>query len=294
MELEELKTLNDADYNLEIDKFSVYERKDFRNLNYRVMSHTLYKCENDSEIVEVINKTKSKQFIIYDKDYDGSTNKINLDGPTTNVVISQKRTYEAASSYKGKKIAVLNFANNHNVGGSPFYAGAQEESLCRTSSLYPCILNEEKTFYKYHTKLYEQGKLDNRGNGDLIYSPNVLVFKSDESAPKMLNSEDRFFVDIITLAAPQFSSVKEAGNFYKEKIKPRLRKVFEVAKENRVEVLILGAWGCGAFHNPTQEVAEVFKELCSEYKFDTIEFAIYCRNYETKNYEIFKRVFEEE
>ena len=40
-------------------------------------------------------------------------------------------TDEDGKAYRGRKVAVLNFANNHSIGGAPFSAGAQEESLCR-------------------------------------------------------------------------------------------------------------------------------------------------------------------
>ncbi len=60
------------------------------------------------------------------------------------IVISHKRTYEAASSYKGKKVAVLNFASASNPGGGVVKgSSAQEECLCRCSSLY-FALNEKK------------------------------------------------------------------------------------------------------------------------------------------------------
>ena len=53
------------------------------------------------------------------------------------VVVSTKRTYEAASAYKGMKIAVHNFASASNPGGGVVRgASAQDECLCRCSGLY--------------------------------------------------------------------------------------------------------------------------------------------------------------
>ncbi len=59
------------------------------------------------------------------------------------------------------------------------------------------------------------------------------------------------------------------------------------------QVLILGAFGCGAFKNPPEVVAEAAYEIVKEYihSFETIEFAIYSSEGESKNMSVFKRVF---
>ena len=41
-----------------------------------------------------------------------------------------------------------------------------------------------------------------------------------------------------------------------ELITSRIKKILDVAAKERVEVLILGAWGCGAFRNPREVVAK--------------------------------------
>ena len=40
----------------------------------------------------------------------------------------------------------------------------------------------------------------------------------------------------------------------------KIKNIFEVATDNGVEVLILGAFGCGAFKNDPYIVAKAFKE----------------------------------
>lgn len=261
---------------------------DGHHLNGFVMSHTAEMCKTNPTLIESIKQTKEKQFVLYeDKVLD-----IVCDGPTTNIIISKKRSFEAAKTYKGKKVAVLNFANNHRVGGAPFWSNAQEESLCRESTLYECLQKEKESFYKKHSKDFEEGKLDYWGNGDLIYSPDVVVFKNGDGTPTLLQEDEWFKVDIITLAAPECNRF-DIGNAddYVEKVLPRVKQLFSVAKQQGVEVLILGAWGCGAFRNPPKHIAEVFKYCSLLYHFDTIEFAIYCRDWETNNYETFKKMF---
>ena len=69
----------------------------------------------------------------------------------------------------------------------------------------------------------------------------------------------------------------------------RICRIFEIAVANENEVLILGAFGCGAFRNPPEIVARVFNKVMQDYLcyFDTIEYAVYHTEREVANYEVF-------
>jgi uncharacterized protein (TIGR02452 family) len=69
----------------------------------------------------------------------------------------------------------------------------------------------------------------------------------------------------------------------------RIRRIFEIAVTKENEVLILGAFGCGAFRNPPEIVARVFNKVMQDYLcyFDTIEYAVYHTSHEVANYEAF-------
>lgn len=222
-------------------------------------------------------------------------------------VVSAKRSFEAASTYAraGKKVAVLNFASSTNPGGGVTRgSSAQEECLCRCSTLYPCLDHEMmwNRFYKPHRKtgnpLY---------NDDCLYTPGVIVFKSDISFPERMNEKDWYQVDVITCAAPNLRSMPSnsmnpfAGDapadiddkdLYQLHLK-RLERVFRVAAANGAEVLILGAFGCGAFCNPPAVVGRAFKDVQEKYAsyFETIEYAVFCGGHETQNYDAFCDVF---
>ena len=60
---------------------------------------------------------------------------------------------------------------------------------------------------------------------------------------------------------------------------------------NNADVLVLGAFGCGAFANDPWAVARAYKDALEEYGqyFKYIEFAVYCRDYETENYDAFRQ-----
>ena len=70
----------------------------------------------------------------------------------------------------------------------------------------------------------------------------------------------------------------------------RIKRIIEVAIANKAEVLILGEFGCGAFCNPPELVAEVFAEYTEQYRecFDAIEYAVFHTERETENYKAFK------
>ena len=243
----------------------------YRELNFQVMTDTVEQYETNSVLQEAIKNTVSKQKVIYEGTDLGHCD---VQESRTQYVLSGKRSFEAAKAYAGKHVAVLNYANNHSIGGAPFSAGAQEESLCRCSTLFPCLQQEWETFYKPHIERFRSGEMGAMGNDDLIYVPDVVVFKSDESAPQTLPVDEWYHVDIITCAAPECFALDALPDNYDEIIARRLKLVLDAAEAEKVEVLVLGAWGCGAFKNPTYRVARAFCKLLKGYNFEIVEFAI--------------------
>ena len=62
-----------------------------------------------------------------------------------------------------------------------------------------------------------------------------------------------------------------------------------MALNNKVETIVLGAFGCGAFMNNPNVVAQASKNVLNEYlyAFKNIEFAVYCSPKDDINYRIF-------
>lgn len=225
-----------------------------------------------------------------------------------NVTVTNSRTFEAAirlsKQYPGKKIAVLNFASATNPGGGVINgSSAQEESLCRCSTLYPA-LNQNYIWQGYYNVNRYAG---NPIHTDAcIYTPGVVICKTDTDFPERMPQESWVTVDVISCAAPNLR--KKPANHYNPEngqavsIEPdelrhiheqRAKSILSVAADNNVDILVLGAFGCGAFCNDPKVVAKAYANAlkdCRRY-FDLIEFAVFCRGYETENYDDFANAF---
>ena len=250
----------------------------YHQINYEVMTDTKKQYESVEVLKEAVKNSIERQFMVAQED--------NIDQPAvenslTKYICSGKRSFEAAKAYKGKKIAVLNFANNHSIGGAPFSAGAQEESLCRCSTLFPCLEAMRNPFYEKHARQFDNKEIGYMGNDDLIYTPDVVVFKTDERTdpiyPKMMEQSEWYKVDVITSAAPELMRMRNIPANYEEIITSRVKKILDVAAKEKVEVLILGAWGCGAFKNDSKVVSNAFFTLLKNYNFEVVEFALSTR-----------------
>ena len=217
------------------------------------------------------------------------------------VIVSKKRTFEATRAYPGKKVCVLNFASaSHPGGGVERGAGAQEECLCRVSTLFFCLNTPEmwEGFYVPHKEAH-----DPLHNDDIIYTPDVTVFKTDTALPERMPEEDWYNVDVITCAAPNLRNLPSNQSNPGDGDRPvkitdeelyalhlkRFGKILEVATASGAEVIILGAFGCGAFQNDPIVVAKAAKDAIEAYKrsFETIEFAVFCRDFDDANFKSF-------
>ncbi len=157
------------------------------------------------------------------------------------------------------ELFVLNFASAKNPGGG-FLTGAsaQEESLARSSALYP-TLTKYPQLYQYNRGLSHCYYSD-----DMIYSPRVPVFKNDEGA--YLNPP--YQVAFLTSPAVNAGVVREGRNVREEEIRKtmreRLEKLLAIARLHGHRVLVLGAWGCGVFRNNPDDVAAIFYDVLTK------------------------------
>ena len=212
------------------------------------------------------------------------------------ITLIEKSTFAAARDLVSYgRTAVLNFANPVEPGGGVTRgAMAQEECLCRSSNLYPCLTaeNVQKEYYSYH-----EAQGGNWFSDRLIYTKGITVFKDDQTIPQMRDKADWFKVDVITSAAPYLRGVRDPDPVKVKRVfKDRIQNILEAAVDNGVMVLVLGAFGCGAFGNPPEIVAQTFRETIDEgnyiHKISQIVFA-FKKPIEghSKNYPLFQKWF---
>ncbi len=251
-----------------------------------IFENTMSKCRTDRELSESIKNSLKGQKIIFEMDSLKCTSDFNGSG---NICISKNRTIQVAQRYSKRKVCILNFASACNPGGGVANgAHAQEEGLCRISTLYSCLnINQNwDKFYQPHRHL------NSLYNSEIIYTPGVTVFKSDTENPVMLDRREWFHIDVITCAAPNILGYE--GKINSVDIQKIFEKCFErvvlTAEQYGCEVLILGAFGCGAFGNNPNIVAAAACKIMKEYRhcFNMVEFAIYSKFGNENNYQVFR------
>lgn len=274
---------------------------DRRMINVKIFEDTAKLCSENPRLQNCIAESNQRQTLyLTTTDLTGKAK----NGIPAKVVVSGKRSFEAAATYAraGKKVCVLNFASATNPGGGVVKgSSAQEEALCRCSTLYFSLNIPQmmKRFYGPHRRMNNP-----LYNDDCLFTPGITVFKSDVSFPELMPEKDWYRVDVITCAAPNLrkhpsnAMNPDAGDCrvsltHEELynlLHSRIQKIFAIAAKQGAEVLILGAFGCGAFRNPPQVVAKVFSDVQADYlnTFDVIEYAVFHTDREKENFIAFK------
>ncbi|MCD8387309.1 MAG: TIGR02452 family protein [Bacteroidales bacterium] len=163
----------------------------------------------------------------------------------------------------------LNFASGWVPGGGVTKGStAQEEDLCRRSSLYRGLTSPEgKPFYNANHR---------RPN----ISTNAMLLSHDVEVIKDKNYDllrQPFEVDVLTVAAPRLcDGMPCTQEELDEILRGRIEATVKTLAAKGYRRAILGAWGCGAYGNDPVAVARYFHESLDRYAgyFDEIIFAI--------------------
>lgn len=227
------------------------------------------------------------------------------DGGTTETVERNDCLVAAQRLVKdGYHPALLNFASaGHPGGGVARGARAQEETICRRSTLSRSIFSfsaKYASIYGYEHKKGNNYPLYNL-HFSAIYSPAVTVFKEGLECTLM---EEPYQVAVITCAALNLNgkySLKLTLDGHmpaaaKLITLDKIRTVFRIGLLHGHDALVLGAFGCGAFRNPPEEVAALFHQVIEEpefkNKFRLITFSIIeDHNSKDANYNAFQKEF---
>ena len=176
---------------------------------------------------------------------------------------------------KGIHPLVLNLASEQRPGGGVMKgAKAQEEDLFRRSDYY---LHLNKKYYPLDPT-------------EVIYSPKVTIIKTSEYK----NQKPYFTLDFLAVPGLRNPQLVRGKFLAKEEelLRYKVRLIYEVAAKNGYTHLVLGALGCGAFNNPPEEVARIFKDELERYKytFQGIVFAVLCFK-DLHNFTVFEKTF---
>ena len=188
--------------------------------------------------------------------------------PDMKISLLDADTVSAARNNAEGKTAVLNFAS-YKIPGGMFIEGsiAQEEALCHESFLYN-VLGQKTDYYAWNNQHKNKALYTNRA----LYSPKIIFTKED-------GAED-FKCDVITCAAPNYTTAKKylhvSEKENKDVLVSRCKYVLDIAEDNGVDTLILGAWGSGVFGQDAGIVASIFSNLLNAgtYGFSNVIFAV--------------------
>jgi uncharacterized protein (TIGR02452 family) len=209
------------------------------------------------------------------------------EGDMCDITVTTEDSFAAAGRFENA--FVMNFANAHKAGGGfRLGANAQEEALCRCSTLYASISSEKaKEMYRYNNTHISSTESDY-----MLYSPDVCVFRDHKCGL----AAEPFTAAVITVPAPNrrgaaiFASKKEVA----EVMTRRIRIMLAIAAKHGHSDLVLGAWGCGAFGNKPGDVSGYFRKVIIDEGFGrmfrNICFAVY-GSADGRNYLAFRDTF---
>ena len=263
--------------------------------NVAIFEDTRKIYQTDPELAAAIRASNHMQEVILESDAVKTCPPIFAE--PAEIIVSKKRSFEAARNYSNYPTCVLNFASATNPGGGVVWGStAQEECLCRCSTLYANLTSQKvwELFYEAHREQHNQ-----LYNDDCIYTPDVVVFKTDTRDPQLMHPDDWWDVNVITCAAPNLRPDRNGNmqvrisnqELYDLHVK-RMRRILNIAAIKENAVVILGAYGCGAFRNPPGIVASALRHVVEEfhYHFRVIEFAVYCSPRDAQNYQVFQQI----
>ena len=218
-------------------------------------------------------------------------------------------TLEMVRKY-GKIFVCLNNANSLYFGSGYLHGNAaQEENIFRRTDCH--FSRKAKDNGKYTQA--ETDKIKGKNGKDVyidIINPRVCIKSKEQRSEddttkkisingyEFLSNDDIFPFLEMRAAAPNFEDLeKEKGEqpsgTDKLAFQTCVNAQLNTLTKNKLEYVVLGAFGCGAFNNVPEEVARYYYNKLLEYKakFKVVVFPIYYAGNGTNNYKVFYDVF---
>lgn len=214
-----------------------------------------------------------------------------LPGDWGDVAQAMTRTY-------GECFAVLNMANAYSPGGA-YVEGAiaQEENMFRRTDCHFRVGDDEYDAaideYRPHMTALLEAK------GGVVYldteHPRVCIrgpedrSRSDLGYP-WLGDDDVFpFFELRAAAV----DLRDGSRYDAAEMRRRIAAQLDTLRGHGIRHAVLGAFGCGAFENPADRVAAIYREevAARAEAFSVIAFAIFHAGYGRDNYTPFAGAF---
>lgn len=198
----------------------------------------------------------------------------------------------------GVCFAVLNMANAYVPGGAYVEgAAAQEENMFRRTDCHFRIGTEEydRQRDRYHP---EMTRLLSAQDGRVYLDARrrrVCIRGSEDRSSADLGypwlSADQVFPFFELRAAAQ--DLRDGAEFDPGDARKRISAQLDTLRDHQIRHVVLGAFGCGAFRNPSDRVAGIYREeiAARSEDFAVIAFAIFPAGYGPDNFTPFARVF---
>jgi len=198
----------------------------------------------------------------------------------------------------GQIFACLNMANAYSPGGGYTHGCvAQEENMYRRTDCHFFLdrkdLDDELMYLPEKTRLLNA--VDNRVYLDST-CPRVCIRGAEDRAASdlgypLLPQNELFLFYELRSAAVDLRYGR--ARYDRAETSKRIAAQLDTLIEHGVRHVILSAFGCGAFENPAEDVAAVYKEELQirGSDFDVVAFGIFYAGYGPSNFEPFQRVF---
>lgn len=166
-------------------------------------------------------------------------------------------TIECILQNSKKRVIALNFANALYPGGAYTIGGnAQEESLCRATLLYYTIRGE-KEFYRAN-----RGRCSALYTDGMIFSENVPIIRDDSG--RLLDEQMK--ADFVTCPAVNRRELLPWHRSQADRVmERRIEKIVSFMQSLDRDVIVLGAFGCGAFGNKREKILPCFERAINKF-----------------------------
>ncbi|MDR1983920.1 MAG: TIGR02452 family protein [Prevotellaceae bacterium] len=269
---------NDFDSAAWLEKFRAAQnaQEDLHGLRAEIFQNTVslvkaggYRLENDFIKIDNDGVTKNTEFFTVPAPLSGT---VRFRSTSFSAIEADCLETAGLLISAGFNPCVLNMASRQNPGGGVVGgAGAQEENIFRRTNLFMSLYQFVDYSTKYGIARSENSYPLERKSGG-IYSPEITVFRGSEQNGYYLLQKP-FNVSFVTVPAINRPALDMIDGKYRissalvEPTKEKMRVILRIAGKYMHDSLVLGAFGCGAFCNPPEHVAELFLEVFYEDEF---------------------------